>query len=230
MTLFANVFFFSIYTRFATRAKKIENKPIINETVSDAVEVKRAKKQIVLLEAQLANQRKEIAEYQKKELELKALKQITITIEPRKSNAVASKRRKTWAAEMDIIPPTTLSLSPLPKIQENTAENKPVCHMKFGDMGREIECSDADWGSLMNETLEAQFVDIDENEINTNMYKFPSRPELIKTIASDERSSVKTPHQNNKPARRSLLVTPKSLKGKWGKSNGMNISLFEIVN
>lgn len=43
--------------RFANRAKKIKNKPIVNEVLSDAVMIKRMHKQIAGLEKQLTSER-----------------------------------------------------------------------------------------------------------------------------------------------------------------------------
>lgn len=232
------------FNRFATRAKKIENKPVINETVSDAVEVKRAKKQIMKLEAQLEAKQKEIDEYRKNENELLLLQQMIIQ-GPKKTSSSANLRRRTWA-------PSSRSISPLGSISEDKEgsekERKPNYQMLFGPLGRtvsfstefdliifcnqlncyrlQVECSEEDW----NDTLREKLVEMDENEMDftvtnvTNPFKLHAQKphsklqEIIQETNNGLNATVKTP--NNPQARKSLLKTPKSVKHILNRNNG----------
>lgn len=199
--------------RFATRAKKIENKPVVNETVSNAVEVKRAKKHILELEAQLAAQSQEIANYRKKEEELNIAKHLIIQA-PKKT--AVTNRRRTWAANSNISALRSIS-------EEREAiekEKKATCQLMFGDLGRLVECTDDQWDSFLNDTLGQQIIDFDENECEsaTPAFKFPpQKPPKTQEIEQDSTTMYKTPHQST---RRSLLRTPKSLKQILNQNNG----------
>lgn len=80
------------------RAKKIENKPIVNEVISDAVEVKRLKKQIITLENDLKQHKEEIEKYEKMKSDLDLLKAITHRSSGAKSSQ-NSHRRQTWGGD-----------------------------------------------------------------------------------------------------------------------------------
>lgn len=83
------------------RAKKIQNKPIVNEVVSDAVEVKRMKKKISDLEANLKQHKDEIEKYQRMQAELNFLNTRTI----RSCGFKNSQRRQTWGGDaLSMIP------------------------------------------------------------------------------------------------------------------------------
>lgn len=82
--------FYRIFFRFATRAKKIQNKAVVNEVISDAVLSKRYKKQTELLEMQLNQQRKRITD-----LEQLLVMRKDVIIEAKKP--VVNNRRRTWA-------------------------------------------------------------------------------------------------------------------------------------
>lgn len=84
-----------LINRFATRAKKIENQPKVNEVVSDAVEVKRMKKQISALETELQQHKDEIEKYQKMQNDLDFLNAVTI----RSSGVKSAHRRQTWGGD-----------------------------------------------------------------------------------------------------------------------------------
>lgn len=83
-----HIFFVLSTNRFATRAKQVKNKPVVNEVVSEAVALKRMKKQIGMLEGQLAD----------KEKTLKTLKGGLFNYRPVDKKLRDRKdRRRTWA-------------------------------------------------------------------------------------------------------------------------------------
>lgn len=205
-----------LFNRFATRAKKIENKPVINETVSDAVEVKRAKKLIVKLEAQLAAQSKEIADYRNKEENLTILKEMIIQV-PKKIS-LASNRRRTWA------PNSNTTIFPLGSISEEKEmtgkEKKPMCQLSFGDLGRQVECTDEEWGLMLDDTLGKQIVDFDEKKLEStpSTFKYPTKKQ---NSNSGLNSTVRTPNQSH--VRKSLLRTPKPIRHMLNRNNGRQL-------
>lgn len=183
--------------------------------------MKRAKRLIIKLEAQLSAQSKEIAEYRKNEKDLTMLKELIIQ-GPKKGPTLASNRRRTWA-------PTSNTISPLGSISEekevSEQEKKPICQMMFGDLGRLVECTDEEWGTLLNDTLGKQIMDFDENEfeIAPPTFKFPtlkpSKPKEIEQI-TDNTLNLTTRSPNQPHARKSLLKTPKSFKHVLNRNNG----------
>lgn len=227
------------HVRFATRAKKIENKPIINETVSDAVEVKRLKRTIVKLEEQLASKSKEILEFQKTTNELKILKQITIQA-PKQTHLPAKSRRKTWASCFDmpndldtVIEVPEKEMTPSGCRGKETLDavniNRPI-YLMFGDEGRHVQCSEEDFDSFLNDTMGKLIVDfdVDEEEITAQTaMKFPIQPAskqvpiICMDNAIEDDHVCLTPITAKAPAtqaRKSLLRTPKSLRHKFGKN------------
>lgn len=172
--------------------------------------MKRAKKLIVRLEAQLAAQSKEIAEYRNKEENLTILKQMIIQV-PQKIS-LGTNRRRTWA------PNSNTTISPLGSISEEKEvtekEKKPMCQLSFGDLGRLVECTDEEWGLMLDDTLGKQIVDIDENEIEStpSTFKYPKKKQNLNKGLN---STVRTPQ-----ARKSLLRTPTSVRDMLNRNNG----------
>lgn len=78
--------------RFANRAKRIENKPVLNEIVNDAIEVKRMKKKIDRLQTELNQRKSEIEKYQTMQAELDFLKRYAI----QPTGVKNALRRQTW--------------------------------------------------------------------------------------------------------------------------------------
>lgn len=200
--------------------------------------MKRLKKTIVKLEEQLASQSKEIVQYQKKTNELKILKKMTI--QAPKAPISASLRRKTWAPGTDlplsieenfVLPEINEDMTNGQKVSDLDQIGRPVCQLMFGDQGRQVQCTDDDWDSFMNDTIGRQICDFDEDESAPPTYKFPSRPQqkqlqqlrTAELLEDDHLNSshltVKTPNQP--AARKSLLKTPISLKNILNKKNGM---------
>lgn len=90
----------------------------------------------------------------------------------------------------------------------------------FGDLGRQVECTEEQWGSFLNDTLGQQIIDFDENECEsaTPALKFPpQKPLKPQEIEQDANTMYKT------SARRSLLRTPKSLKQILNQNNGRQL-------
>lgn len=73
--------------RFATRAKQVKNKPVVNEVISDSVALKRMTKQISTLEQQLSE----------KEKKLNALKGGLFNYQRAEAVPQTKNRRRTWA-------------------------------------------------------------------------------------------------------------------------------------
>lgn len=183
--------------------------------------MKRAKKLIVQLEKQLAVQSEEIGEYRKRVHELIVLKQMTIQV-PKRASIPVTQRRKTWASSLDMPP----SISEHP--EEDTKPDKPVCHLKFGDLGRQVECTDEEWGCLLNDTMGKHMVDFDENEsvVAPPSFKFPSRTSTKVQQITAETNVNGDLKQIQQPPRKSFLRTPKSFKTILQKSNGAFQSYF----
>lgn len=88
------------------RAKKIQNKPIVNEVVSDAVEVKRMKKKILALETELEKHKNAAEMYHKKQIGLQTELDVLNTRTIRSSGVKSAHRRQTWGGgdELSLIP------------------------------------------------------------------------------------------------------------------------------
>lgn len=89
------------------RAKKIENEPIVNEVVSDDVEIRKMKKKIVSLETELKVLKASTANKASEEEMQKELKRLKLfIIQSAQSNVNHNKtdRRKTWNGGQSMIP------------------------------------------------------------------------------------------------------------------------------
>lgn len=191
---------------FGMRAKKIENKPIVNEVVSDAVDVKRMRKQIALLEAEMLTYKKQIEHVEKMNKELLALKQQTIW-SPAATQMPLSQRRKTWGGvtpsqatngiadlKPSLIRPPALSMT-------NGSAGKPLDTKVSNDRG----CG----------AVEPAGEEFDEEEWQSgSLFKMPSIDENVETTPT-----LKNINKNS--ARKSLLRTPKSLKTKFCRVKGI---------
>lgn len=210
-----------IFYSFATRAKKIENKPVVNEVASDAVEVKRMKKKIVSLEKQLEKQKKQIDEFEKIKTELKTLKHFRIEVS-RSAPINGTQRRKTWGGDCQAI--QTIDME-MPK--KNNFLDIPTSD-QVHDRSKEMQllsgrgCGDYD---SIGE-------DFDETEWHSSSLMVPTMSRI------DEVDEEKTPQSPNKPppkARKSLLKTPTSLRNILNRGKGMSYfwilsALFPCVN
>lgn len=156
------------------RAKKIENKPIVNEVVSDAIEVKRMKKQITLLEAKLKQNQNEIIKYQEMQTKLDFLRQITI----QSSDGKKSSRRQTWhsVGGQSMIP---LHVdSPQFKTSKNIAtneENDRISH----------DISESEWN-------EGASVSFQQND-SMSTFKVPTKVAPLKRSLLAVRTSFRSP-------------------------------------
>lgn len=178
--------------KFATRAKKIENKPIVNEVVSDAVEVKRMRKKIEFLEAQLEAHKKEVEDIGKMKKELSELKKFTIWA-TKTTPLTQAQRRKTWNGGISIEVPNEAAVSIELPVQNVSQLNR----LTFRNRGA-LECDGGDRNGVGGEN-------IDEDEWRSSSF-------LKKLPSIEENAVVPMVKSEKKTARKSLLATPKSLK------------------
>lgn len=170
------------------RAKKIENKPILNEIVSDAVEVKRMKKKIGRLMTELKQHKSEIEKYQKMQTELDLLKRYTI----QPSDVKSAPRRQTWGGGVQSMIPLHVK-NDLPLIVDKTVKN-PASYVR-GDRGgcdvSQIGC----YEDFQDMTI------IDENDTeSTSSLKNPARVNPFK------RSLLATPKSFRNCANGTLFI------------------------
>lgn len=209
------MYFFSI--RFATRAKKIENKPIVNEVVSDAVEVKRMRKQIVSLEAKLSEQKKIIDEVDAMRKELEFLHKYSIQA-TKMVPIPQPQRRKTWCGDFQ-------SMLPMPAKSENTEIKIAVPIDSTACNGNSSKTQPIDLRFLANNRGSCDLnngSDIAENEwrSSSEVFKMPR-------ITEDAESTPPITGRKNK-FRKSLLTTPKSLKNLMNRITGALFFLEKI--
>lgn len=173
------------------RAKKIQNKPVVNEVVSDAVEVKRMKKKIAALEAQLKQNKNQIVKYQQMQNELDFLKRYTIKSEDQSSDqssgAKKAARRQTWCCVGG------QSMIPLHVDSTQYKTGKNIAANEQGD-------------SASNDLIEGEWNDEEMASINEN--------------ATDSTSTFKVPTKLP-PVKRSLLAVPTSFKSPIHRANCM---------
>ena len=184
--------------------------------------MKRAKKHILELEAQLKAKSLEIENYRKKEEELSVAKLLIIQAPEKPKKEPGHNRRRTWAPNSNTS--TLRSISEEREAIEK--EKKSTCQLMFGDLGRQVECTEEQWGSFLNDTMGKQIIDFDENECEsaTPAFNFPRQKSLKpQEIEQDANTMYKTPNQQ--PARRSLLKTPKSLKQILNQNNGRQLCM-----
>lgn len=156
---------------FANRAKKIKNKPIVNEVLSDAIMIKRMHKQIAGLEKELANERVKC-------------RRIETNLFQRKDQIIGGKgklsqnRRRTWAPTVKQC--ENGDAQPLTPI----AEKLPFCSSVFG---HQIEYTEEQFNSI----LDSSFSNICpmppmENPITPSARNFATRAykSLLKTPKS----------------------------------------------
>lgn len=163
----------------------MENKPIVNEVVSDAVAVKRMKKTIVELEKKLGIKDEQIDELKQKSIkaELQALKQMTIQGNSRFN------RRRTWAHYNTTTPEPLVPLGPLGLKPPPLANNVKLLRNDRGC--GDIERGDDDFQNIMDYSVFANPVDIDfdasQNDATAEEFKKPlpkRRESLLKTPKS----------------------------------------------
>lgn len=183
---------------------------MVNETVDDAVQVKRMKKKIHELERQLESHKKQIDVFQKNEMELKSLQHVLIQA-PKSTVVSNAQRRRTWAGGHGGFQPSLEFTNGLSRIEgkieeESSTSNVPIngdqmaiFKLKFDDNGRHVEYQNGDWNTFLDDTVARM---AENNDFDW-------------TIASEQQLSTpvaKTPALLRNPARRSLLKTPKSCK------------------
>lgn len=152
------------------RAKKIENKPIVNEVVSDAVEVKRMKKKISDLEANLKKHKDEIEKYQRMQAELNFLNTRTI----RSSSVKNSQRRQTWGGDV-------LSLIPV-HVDSPSFKTGKATEAKCNGGTQEIKTVDENGADAMS----------------TSTFKIPSKVPMTKRSLLAAPTSFRSPvHRTN---------------------------------
>lgn len=198
----------------------------MNETVDDAIQVKRLTKKIVEMERVLKSQKNQIDSFKNNENELKMMKQVLIQApKPQAIPISNAQRRKTWAGKLDVMQEHAGSMTNgLPQIDPNQGENASsledkvgtdritMMNLKFGDFGRHLEYFNEDelFQSVMNNTIGRMVVDFDDD------------------FNSPQTSKVKAP--SAQPARKSLLKTPKSVKNILNRGNHQSNSHSHFDN
>lgn len=179
----------------------MKNKPVINQVISDALSLKKMKKQIATLEEQLESQRKQHNEYVEKQKKLNSLKDGILQYKPTEQKVLAN-RRKTWAAIHTNVDPSEPSTSF--KIDNNdrngNGNNKnekatDLNQYKFSDYGCQIEYSDERFESVVN----ASFAQ-------------PTTPTLTK-LPKPRISMLKTPKSFKNITRRTINDDSESCSG-----------------
>lgn len=182
------------YDRFATRAKQVKNKPVVNEVVSEAVALKRMKKQIGALEDQLAD----------KERKLTALKGGLFHYGrlPEKKPDQAN-RRRTWAfSSLDVPPSERIDLERPPKLNESDEERgdelgSPLPKSIFG---HNIEYTDEEFQEFLDVSLDAPMA--------ATRLPLPSSDFIRSKLVRTKPSMLKTP----KSMRHKLVGLDKSVQ------------------
>lgn len=177
--------FFSIEIRFATRAKKIENKPMVNEVVSDAVEVKRMKKQISVLESELKQHKDEIEKYQRMQSELDFLNTVAI----RSSGVKNSHRRQTWGGDVTSMIPIHID-SPNSSKPNNMRDHRALGSLL--SLGNDI-------GEAAKSNGDAQDMKtIDENgKDESAIFKIPPKGPIKRSLLAVSTSFKSPVHRTN---------------------------------
>lgn len=178
------------------RAKKIENKPKVNEVVSDAVEVKRMKKQILALENELKEHKSEIEKYQGIQTLLDRLNGTAIRSSGGGAGAgtKTSHRRQTWGGAGD-----ATSLIPLHVDSPNLSKPNTMRDHRALESLQSLENGE---GAKCNGDAQ-EMKTIDESWTDTSVFKVPSKMPTMK---------------------RSLLATPTSFRSPVHRSNCMLIA------
>lgn len=122
----------------------MKNKPVINHVVSDALSLKKMKKQIAALEEQLDKERKQHNEYIDKEKRLNKLKDGILQYKPA-PQTIATNRRRTWAANQMSDNQSQMVKKNLKNVKASQADN-----FKFSDFGHQIEYSDEQFKSILD--------------------------------------------------------------------------------
>lgn len=187
---------------FAMRAKKIENKPIVNEVVNDAVEVKRMRKKIATLESELATHKKQIEYVEQMNKELLELKKFTIFATPA-IQVSHSQRRQTWGGSQTAneIPKPSLIKPPTYGMANGSVE-KPLNTKLLSGRGCGL--------------FEPVGDDLDQEEWqggSESLFK-------MQKIDEDYESTPTSKNPTRCLARKSLLKTPKSLKTIFNRAKG----------
>lgn len=162
------------FDRFATRAKQVKNKPVVNEVVSEAVALKRMKKQIGLLEDQLAE----------KERKLTSLKGGLFHYRPvTEKKKLLGNRRRTWAF-LSQESSDCLALEKPPKLNESDEKvgTAPFSPLPKSIFGHAIEYTDDGFEEFLNGSLDAPMASA---RLPTPSLKLTrSKPSMLKTPKS----------------------------------------------
>lgn len=155
---------------------------MVNEVVSDAVEVKRMKKQISALESELKQHKGEIEKYQRMQNELDFLN----TVAHRSSGAKTSNhRRQTWGGD-------AMSLIPIHVDSPNSSKpNNMRDHSPLGSL--QSLGNDIDEGAASNARTQ-DMKTIDENGTDlSSVFKMPSKVPTMKRSLLAVPTSFKSP-------------------------------------
>lgn len=180
---------------------------MVNEVVSDAIEVKRMKKKIGSLEKQLEAQKKQMEEFEKIKKELQTLKLCRIKVS-RNVPISGIQRRKTWGGDcqstqaVDMEMPKKTDFLDIPTSDQVNGRSKEMQLLSGRGCGG----------------FDSFGPDFDENEWQNSSQMMFTMPII------DEVDEEKTPQSINKPSskvRRSLLKTPTSVKNLLNRGKGM---------
>lgn len=175
------------------RAKKIENKPIVNEVVDDAVEVKKMKKQISALESELKQHKDEIEKYERMQRQLDSLNAVTI----RSSSVKSTHRRQTWGGAGDAISMIPIHVESPNSSKPNTMRDHSALKNVQGSRGNDIdEAAGSDGGAQGMETIDEHWTD--GASVSFTSFKVPSKVPTIKRSLLAVSTSFKSPvHRTN---------------------------------
>lgn len=204
--------FYPRHCRFATRAKQVKNKPVVNEVVSEAVALKRMKKQIGMLEGQLAD----------KEKALKSLKGGLFNYHPVDKKLRDKKdRRRTWAPASAINFGFERKESPKSEAQNEVAEADGAKSV----FGNAREYTDEEFEVFLNVSFDAS----SRADMNGRPPTPPASLLAVPKLTRTKPSMLKTP----KSLRRILnneqrVTTPSPLASPMGVSKDKQIESLVV--
>lgn len=145
------------FNRFATRAKQVKNKPVVNEVISDSVALKRMTKQISTLEEQLTE----------KENKLRTLKGGLFNYQRAETLPKLKNRRRTWAFSLK-------SFEDVNSVQSTASDHKngfasPIPKSIFGQA---VEYTDEEFELFMNASI------LSDNRTDGQLRLYPPTPSL----------------------------------------------------
>lgn len=166
--------------RFATRAKQVKNKPVVNKVISESVALKRMTNRISVLEEQLSE----------KEKTLKVLKGGLLNYQRAESFPLLKNRRHTWAFPLKPFEDVTTTQSPQREHINNFGTPTPK-----SIFGQVVEYTDEEFEQFVNSSLLSDNNRSDIQLCSTSPSSHLARPQIMTTP-----SLLKMP----KPVRRLL--------------------------